>query len=129
MAGADPLTLPRRLALADAAREMRHDHASLHHGQTGNPMFGWYEAAKWECHLCLALMLHDGDDIAAAFTLALPFSITDMDWWRGAYLTTLAYIDEQADREYMRERLADAIGRGNQERRDRQARAFMDLRS
>lgn len=121
----------KRLTLAEAAREMRHDHDSLGHGQRGNPFYPWYDECKWACPLCLALMHHDGVDIAMAFSFGMPYAIEPVcaNWWQQAYLVALAYIDDQYDREYLRERVAYAIGRGKQAQRDRQARAFMDLRS
>lgn len=121
----------QRMTVIDAARDVKHSHRGLGHGQEGNPYYGWSDDCRFACHLCLALMVEEGIDVGLAFTSQLPFRIhrynlhftryaagrdSEAEWWKNAYLTTLAYTSNPFDRVWMREGLADSLRRGTEER-------------
>jgi hypothetical protein len=108
-----------RLSLLDAAKSVQHSHKGqdVMHPQFGNPLFDWWAATRFLCPLCLAIMVAGGTDVALEFVHTLPFRVerdADVRWWRAAYLATLPYVVDPLDREYLRERMADALRRGKE---------------
>lgn len=104
-------------SLLEAARKTDHSHRPFHHPQEGNPFVAWWEAARFRCPLCLAIMAADGDDIAFAFSVQLPYeirSVRAVRWWKTAYLETLPYLLDPLDRQWARERLAESLRRGKE---------------
>lgn len=107
----------RPVSLLEAAKRVPHSHEGQdpRHPQYGNPLYDWWEAARFMCPLCLAIMAADGTDIAFGFASQLPYATQyafDVRWWKRAYLFTLPYVTDEVDRQWLRERLAEAPRRG-----------------
>lgn len=109
-------------ALLTAAQTYPHSHRGLSHGQESNPFHPWSAACRFRCFTCLFIMAHDGTDIALAFTQQLPWKIDrrmrndeEATWWKETYLYTLKWVEDAADREWMREQLAGALRRGKED--------------
>lgn len=111
------------------ALNVDHDHRHLSHPQEGNPFCRWWQECQFRCSLCLSRMAVEGEDIALAFTQQMPWRIERYnlhlsplahgydflgEWWKQAYLMTLRWVNDQQDREWMREHLAKSLGRGRE---------------
>lgn len=104
-------------SLLEVAAVAPHGHRRYRHPQTGNPFFPWWNAARFKCELCLAVLRDQDQDIVLSFISEAPWRIKgepDREWWSEAYLTTLRFVTEQHDREWMRDELAHAIKRGRE---------------
>lgn len=115
--------------LVEAIDEVSHSHKGMGHPQEGNTFAAWWSECIFVCPLCLASMRAQGFDVAFEFSRALPFRIHrynlhltprddfEAEFWRRAYLFTLRYVDDRwgNDREWMRERLAQALWLGMRE--------------
>lgn len=120
------MSVPTVKELAQAVRDAgTHSHRDLGHGQTGNPFFPWWHQARWNCDLCLLVLLAEEGEFGLLFefTTALPLAInrsyvgdSEAWWWKAAYLKVLRHLSDPEDRWEAREALAWALRRGREER-------------
>lgn len=119
--------------MLDEALGAPHSHDHIGHGQHGNPFYDWWSDCRFKCPICLAKMVHDGEDVSLLFVQALPYRInrryvgdSEAWFWKDSYLLALRYVFDRFDREYMRERLAEALRAGREH--DELMRAVASLR-